>query len=34
MQDADAMQFLWVWCERERSKLGVTVGYGERYISQ
>ena len=34
MADADRMQFLWVWCERERSKLGVTVGYGERYISQ
>ena len=34
MADADRMQFLWVWCERERSKLGVTVGYGERYIGQ
>jgi hypothetical protein len=33
MADADRMQFLWAWCERERSKLGVTVGYGERYIS-
>lgn len=33
MADADRMQFLWVWCERERTKLGVTVGYGERYIS-
>jgi hypothetical protein len=28
------LQGLWVWCERERTKLGVTVGYGERYISQ
>jgi hypothetical protein len=28
------LQGLWAWCERERTKLGVTVGYGERYISQ